>query len=132
MRKKTILGFTLIEVMIVVAIVGILAAIAYPSYVDSVRKGRRAEAMSALEDVRLSQAKWRTKKTTYGTKAEISASDTKYYIIDVPSNTQTSFTATATAKAGTSQASDTGCTTFTVNQNGPVGDAAHIAKCWSR
>jgi type IV pilus assembly protein PilE len=41
-------GFTLIEVMIVVAIVGILAAVAYPSYQDHVRKSRRAEAQSAL------------------------------------------------------------------------------------
>jgi type IV pilus assembly protein PilE len=41
-------GFTLIEVMIVVAIVAILAAIAYPSYVESVRKSRRAEARAQL------------------------------------------------------------------------------------
>ncbi|MES9917892.1 MAG: type IV pilin protein [Candidatus Thiodiazotropha sp. 4PDIV1] len=43
-------GFTMVEIMIVVAIVGILAAIAYPSYVDSVRKGRRHDGMSALLD----------------------------------------------------------------------------------
>lgn len=48
MRRKTQQGFTLIELMIVVAIVAILAAIVYPSYQESVRKAKRAEGRSAL------------------------------------------------------------------------------------
>lgn len=58
-------GFTLIELMVVVAIVGILAAIAYPSYQDSVRKGRRSDALNALASVQLEQEKWRANHTTY-------------------------------------------------------------------
>ncbi|MFI3186333.1 MAG: prepilin-type N-terminal cleavage/methylation domain-containing protein, partial [Methylococcaceae bacterium] len=46
--KQSQAGFTLIELMVTVAIVGILAAIAYPSYQDSVRKSRRADASGAL------------------------------------------------------------------------------------
>lgn len=45
---KNTKGFTLIELMIVVAIVGILAGIAYPSYIDSVQKSRRSDATGAL------------------------------------------------------------------------------------
>lgn len=43
-------GFSLIELMVVVAIVGVLGAIAYPAYLDSVRKSNRSEAMSELND----------------------------------------------------------------------------------
>src|SRR6266536_3766572 len=49
--RRPIRGFTLIEVMIVVAIVAILAAIAYPSYIAQVRKGHRAAAQSYLMDL---------------------------------------------------------------------------------
>ena len=48
LNRRVNRGFTLIELMIVVAIVAILAAIAYPAYTESVRKGRRAEARTAF------------------------------------------------------------------------------------
>ena len=46
--QKAQLGFTLIELMIVVAIVGILSAVAYPSYTEYVRRGHRADARAGL------------------------------------------------------------------------------------
>jgi type IV pilus assembly protein PilE len=51
--KRTAAGFSLVELLVVVAVVGILAAVAYPSYQEQIRSGRRAEAQSEL--MRLAQ-----------------------------------------------------------------------------
>jgi len=69
-------GFTLIELMVVVAIVGILAAVAYPSYIDSVRKGKRAEARAALMNLLQQQERYFTQNNTYETFA-VGAAGTK-------------------------------------------------------
>ncbi len=58
-------GFTLIELMITVAIVGILGAIAYPTYMDSVLKGKRAEGRTALTDMMQQQERYFTQNGTY-------------------------------------------------------------------
>lgn len=58
-------GFTLIELMITAAIIAILAAVAYPSYMDSVRKGKRAEARTALMDLMQQQERYATQMGTY-------------------------------------------------------------------
>ena len=58
-------GFTLIELMITVAIIGILAAIAYPSYQDSILKGRRAEGRTALLNLLQQQERYYTQTGTY-------------------------------------------------------------------
>lgn len=62
---KSSAGFTLVEVMIVVAIVGILAAIAIPSYVDSVRRGARADARAAMLTMMQQQERFFTQNNTY-------------------------------------------------------------------
>ena len=62
---KAAKGFTLIEIMIVVAIVAILAAIAYPSYQESIRKSRRSDAQAALQGLAQAMERFYTSNGTY-------------------------------------------------------------------
>jgi prepilin-type N-terminal cleavage/methylation domain-containing protein len=67
MSKRSTLGFTLIELMIALLVVAILAAIAYPSYVNSVRKGHRHDGMSALLDAAQKLEVYRARTGSYTT-----------------------------------------------------------------
>lgn len=129
-------GFTLIELMIVVAIVGVLAAIAYPSYQDSIRLARRSDAADGLMNLQGLQEKYRANNTIYGTLVLIGAADPAtsedgFYTLTVGNNAATTYTLTATAVAGTTQALDAGCTvmTLTVVAASPRGVKAPVV-CW--
>ena len=115
-------GFTLIELMVVVAVVAILAAIAIPSYQESVRKSRRGQAKADLVEVATLAERYRTVNNQYTGFAlahDVSPSTgTAYYnlAIDV-SDTGSEFTATATPIAGTPQQVDR-CGTLAITQAG--------------
>ncbi|OUS09957.1 hypothetical protein A9Q89_12240 [Gammaproteobacteria bacterium 53_120_T64] len=131
-------GFTLIELMIVIAIVAILAAVAYPSYLDSIRAARRADAMDGLLTLMNQQEKYRANNTLYGTMLQITGNATAtssdgYYTLTVTGNSATAYTLKATAVSGSSQAHDTGCTipTLTVSAGNPRGVKTPAA-CWKK
>lgn len=114
-------GFTLIEMLIAIVVVALLASVAYPSFQDAIRKSRRSDAVTALAAVQQAQERWRSNRSTYTTEltAEpdddppglgLSATSPKdYYAIGIDAAGATGFTATASAVAGTSQASDGSC-----------------------
>jgi type IV pilus assembly protein PilE len=131
-------GFTLIELMIVVAIAGILAAVAYPSFMDQVRKARRSDAIDVVSRVQQAQERWRADNPAYATLAALgiaAASPSGYYTIASTPGANAaavnSYTVTATAVAGKSQANDAGCATLTLTVAG--GTPSYTpATCWKR
>lgn len=124
---RLIAGFTMVELIIVVAVIGILAGIAYPSYLDSVRKSRRADAMVTLLTLAGLQEKFYIQKSTYTTEIAGGAglnfgkttSTEDYYSMAVTAgptaDLKSSFTLTATPVAGKSQADDDKCYTFSID-----------------
>ena len=113
-------GITLIELLVVMLIVAVLAAIAIPSYTGYMRRTRRADAKTALEQVRASQEMWRAEKGSYSiVQAELQTT------MGAPPTTvgyyNWSFTGTLNATSFTAQAvpfgSQAGDGTLTINQN---------------
>lgn len=114
-------GFTLIELMIVVAIIAILAAIAYPSYTEYVRKSRRAQAKADLMELTQQAERYRTTENHYTgwepTFDQSPRDGTAQYTLSVEDLAAGTYTLKATPVAGSPQANDK-CGTLSINQSG--------------
>ena len=147
-------GFTLIELMIVVAVVAILAAIALPAYFDSVRKGRRSEAISKVTEIQQAQERWRANCANYVTSAAslvaatsntacagglgVTATSASYaYAASAVAGASSAVAYSVTATATGNQIRDTRCTSLTVAASG--GQFTYTStgtgsanECWRR
>jgi type IV pilus assembly protein PilE len=126
-------GFTLIELMIVVAIIAIIASIAYPSYTDYVARAKRGDAKVSLLTLQLAQEKYRASNPTYGTTMAqlslISTSNENYYTIAITSSTSTSYVATATPLAPHADAT---CGTISIDESNNKTATGDDALCWNK
>ena len=144
-------GFTLIELMIVVAVVGVLAAVAYPSYTEQVRKSRRSDAIAEISKAQQAQERWRSNNTSYNSDVSSSSTGLKlttdstaaasynllsgYYSLAISGVSPTGYTLTATATGA--QASDTKCATLIAtmaNGNISYGNTGSGSQkfCWNQ
>lgn len=137
-------GFTLIEVMIVVAVIGILAAIAVPAYNDYVRRGQLPEAFNELSSYRAKMEQYYLDNRNYGSAAACADNATanswntfpktiKYFTFTcATSNAQQNYTITATGASGSALGH-----VYTINHNGvrlttkfKGSDLSTAAQCW--
>ena len=146
-RKHRQQGVTLIELVVVMIIVGILAAIAIPSYRNYVLRSQRSDAKDALLALATQMEKHYLQCNTYGTTIAAAtncaanqvqgaaASKNGWYALTIVGGGATTFTVRATAVNGQNQWNDTACRDFTVTQAGvrtarDSGTADNTATCW--
>ena len=151
MKRKEQSGFTLMELMITVTIMGVLSAIVYPSYVKSVQKGKRADAKVELLHIAQLQESYFAQNMSYADnliRLGLSANtiDSKYneYRITIadrmPSDcdgqsTSPCLSYRVDAIPSGSQIHDTECAKFTLSSSGKKGagvsaSPSQIRKCW--
>jgi len=143
-RRRAVAGFTLIETLAAVSIVGILASVAYPSFEGPILKARRTEALVALMQLQMAEERWRSNSRRYAaTLAELGSAattPTRLYTLQVVSADEEGYELRATASGA--QARDSACRRLTlsvsganvVQSSGPdagtTNDSAANRRCW--
>ena len=134
MRSR--LGFTLIELMITVAIVGILSAIAYPSYQQHVMKSRRGEAKACVLEMAQFMERFYTTNRTYAGAVLPAPQCTldlqAFYAFALPAGTLTATTYTIDATPIGAQVNDVRCDVLSLDQAGrkTISGTSTVAECW--
>lgn len=151
-------GMTLVELMIVLVILSVLAALAWPSYQNAVQRSRRADGIAALTEIMQAQERWRANHPSY--KSSLSAVDSEtapepalpgarevsqdgHYGLTLSAVTASGYTVSATVIAGKPQVADVKCQVMLVEVRG--GNIAYKSKsssagevnalpdpCWSK
>ena len=136
-------GFTLLEVMIVIVIVGIIMTIALPAYQNSVRKAQRSDAKAGLlaaagrmEQYILDRGTYTTDMRNLGYAANPMITDEKHYSIAAAAcangTIATCYVLTATPQLTSSQAKDSQCTKFVLAYTGAKSaEGSNADECWN-
>jgi len=135
MRPARNRGFTLTEVMVTVVIVGILAAIALPSYKNQIQKSRRSDAKSALIGAAGQMERYMTERGTYATATlgsggvYPSTTQNGYYTLALANLTASTYTLRATP-AGAQVGDPCGTLTYTDQGVKGVTGSLAVSECW--
>jgi type IV pilus assembly protein PilE len=131
-------GFTLVELCIVLALAGVLAAVALPSYQGRLEQARRADAQAALMRVQAAQEHYRSHHGLYAPAlANLGAagrprSEAGHYVLALERTAGEAYRATATAQADGPQARDAACHTLTLDVHRGFAQHGPSARCWGR
>ena len=131
---KYMRGVTLLELMIVVVILGILTAIAYPSYRQFIERAKRTEARALLLRIAVDQERFYLQNNTFGTMAQLQyddpqITDSDAYSVTITANNASNFSVTATYQLGGEEADK--CLTFTLDGRGTKTSLPYT-DCWTR